>query len=406
MTTQRRPGGMGSVTQLASGKWRGTIQIGWTATGGRRTVNMTASTRKDCEKLVRDKLREIAENGPPAQNARITVKTWAGQWLEHQQTTRAPKAYLAYRTDVTRWIIPVLGGTPLSKITPGDVRRATRNVVNAGRSTTTARNVHVTIVKMLRDAVAEGHTVPARVLAVAPPAKAVNDRDEIPLDHVGALLAAAQRDPGGSRWTAAFLQGMRQGEELGLTWECVDIERRTLLISWQLQALPYRVKGDSTSGFRIPDGYEYRQLHGALCLVRPKSRAGWRLVPMAPGLADALEDLPRRHELVWPGYRAGQWLPQTVEHDLAAWWALQDAAQVARVDGVLGRRYYTHEARHTTATILMVLGVDESIRTAILGHSSIATTKAYQHVNLEMARAALKQVDAKMRLALPAADTA
>ena len=40
-----------------------------------------------------------------------------------------------------------------------------------------------------------------------------------------------------------------------------------------------------------------------------------------------------------------------------------------------------HEARNTTATLLVEAGVDPKIIKAILGHSSIVTSRGYLHVN-------------------------
>lgn len=58
-----------------------------------------------------------------------------------------------------------------------------------------------------------------------------------------------------------------------------------------------------------------------------------------------------------------------------------------------------HEARHTTATLLLSVGVDPEIIKAIMGHSKIVTTQGYQHVSQEMMRAALEK--GASALALP-----
>ena len=50
----------------------------------------------------------------------------------------------------------------------------------------------------------------------------------------------------------------------------------------------------------------------------------------------------------------------------------------------------THFARHTTATVLMELGVDAKIIGEVVGHVSERTTRGYQHVSSPAARAALE----------------
>ncbi|MDQ1736550.1 MAG: hypothetical protein QOH56_2801 [Pseudonocardiales bacterium] len=235
-----------------------------------------------------------------------------------------------------------------------------------------------------------------------------------------AMLDVAAGRPDGSRWVAALLQGMRQGECLGLTWKAVDLDAGVIDVSWQLQSIPYqhgctrtgarwecarRFGGDCPSrSLRIPDGYEYRQLDGNLCLVRPKTEKGTRLIPLVPWMSAALTQWRKvapasPHGLVWP---RPDGRPQTSKADAEAWRDLQDVGQVASVDDTAGRRYQLHEARHTTATLLLEAGVDSEVIKAILGHSSIVTSRGYQHVSQELARKAMNELAGKLKLELPA----
>jgi integrase len=222
-----------------------------------------------------------------------------------------------------------------------------------------------------------------------------------------AVLAEAALLPHGSRYVAALLQGIRQAEALGLTWESIDFERGLMTIDWQLQALPYRVKRDKTSGFRIPDGYECRQLAGAVHLVRPKSKAGWRVIPMVPWMRTALltwrEIAPESaHGLVWPNPDGS---PRYYKHDDAEWYDLQKAAGVThptrRTKTDEPAPYTIHETRHTTATLLLEAGVDPAIIVQIIGHSSIITTRSYQHVRTGPALHALDMVAERLQLVAP-----
>lgn len=114
---------------------------------------------------------------------------------------------------------------------------------------------------------------------------------------------------------------------------------------------------------------------------------------MAAALAkwrDAAE--PNEHGLVWPR-DCGR--PQKADTDLAEWHALQDEVGVRHASG---RYYHLHEARHTTATLLLEAGVSEAVVIAIMGHSSIITTRGYQHVSQALARRALDDVAARLQL--------
>ena len=52
----------------------------------------------------------------------------------------------------------------------------------------------------------------------------------------------------------------------------------------------------------------------------------------------------------------------------------------------------THWARHTTATVLMELGVDQRIVGEIVGHTSGRVTDRYQHVSSDAAAAAMRAI--------------
>lgn len=343
---------------------------------------------------LRELLRVLVADRPFG-TSRVTVTEWAETWLPIQERERRPKTFAGYRSAVSRWIIPTIGERALTELAPADMRAVADALRAAGRAATTGRYIQTVLIKMLRDAVTEGHAIPTRVLAVKRPARAMNDRTSIPLDQAMTVLKVAAEDPDGSQWAAAFLQGLRQGERLGLTWECVDLEGETIDISWQLQALPYAAGRGGP--LRVPDDYVHRQLYGALSLVRPKTGRGRRIIPLVPWMTEALRTwrslAPESpHGLVWPR-PDGQ--PSSAQADQRRWRDLQDRSGIRHPSG---RYWVGHEIRHTTATLLMNLGVDESVRIAILGHASIETTRHYQHTDLAHARAALAAAAAALGL--------
>ena len=381
----RRQYGTGSISQRKDGLWIGRIEAGWTPRGTRRRITVSAKTETECRKRLRDKQREIARDGiPESGSARATVRTWASEWLDAHQHQVRPKTYATDASAVRRWIVPTIGRRRLSDLGPQDVRTVTAELRKAGRSTTTAAYVHGTLLRMLRAARAEGHRISERVFDVPRPGKAAATRQAIPHADVDALLTTASRLPDGTRWVAALRLGLRQGEALGLTWEALDLAAGIMEVSWQLQALPYLDRAAGT--FRVPDGYEARRLAGAHHLVRPKSKAGWRLVPLHPDIAQALaawRSVAPDSPLVWPRLDGR---PRDGAGDRAEWKSLQESAGVVKAGG---DRYTLHEARHTVATRLLETGADPHTVTAILGHSSIVTSRGYQHVSTDLARTAL-----------------
>ncbi|MGW8565710.1 tyrosine-type recombinase/integrase [Isoptericola sp. NPDC055881] len=412
-TKKRRQYGTGGVSYDSDRKrWVGTIEAGITAKGTRRRLKVTGKTEAEAKAKLKEKQRQIAAEGLPVEgaSAKVTVAMWAKTWTERRADEVRSSTTSNDVSQVRRWVVPTIGHVRLEQLTPAHMRSVTTAIRAAGRAESTALRAQVVLKKMLRDGIVEGYRIPARVLAMPNPEKNTTDRDAIPLIDAHALIrAAGELGPAGSRWVAAFLQGMRQGECLGLTWDCVDFERKQIRVEWQLDALPYRVARDRASGFRIKPGIPRRHLVDRWHLVPPKSKKGTRVIPMVPWMEAALlawrSVAPTSpYGLVWP-HADGQ--PRDDKDDSAAWYALQDAAQVAHTaDGpagtTLGRRYALHEARHSTATLLMEAGVPDTVITAIMGHSSIVSSQAYLHASQDMSRKALDDVAGRLGLIAPA----
>jgi len=166
---------------------------------------------------------------------------------------------------------------------------------------------------------------------------------------------------------------MRPAECRGLTWDQVDLEAGLIDVSWQLQALPYKVARNRASGFKVPIGFAAKHLEGRWILVRPKTASGQRMIPMAPWLIDSLlqwRDIApvSPHGLVW----SDDGHPMDGKLDRAMWVDICAAAGISPCD--------LYSARHTTATILREAGVADEIIIQIVGHSSIHSTRPYIHV--------------------------
>lgn len=379
--------------------WRGQFPIGYTASGSRRYATVTGKSEKSAATKLRSKINEIEAGGIPRAGATTkTVRAWSEEWLPLYQKRVSPNRWTDARGVMRKYIIPTIGHKRLSTLAPPDVRLVHAAVKDAGVSLYTSQRAHDVLMVMLKDAGRDGLRVPGNALTVKRPGTPESERDALPIESAAAILRCAAGMPDGSQWLAAFIQGMRSGEVRGLTWDRVDFDRRLIDVSWQLQALPYEDRAAGT--FRVPEGYQKRQLVGQMHLVRPKTKKSKRVLPLVPWLFDAL--------VAWREIApANPWgLVWTVDgrpirkHDhLNAWSALQKAAGVAYTgeDGTT-RPYTLHEARHTTATLLLRNGVDPHVVTSILGHSKITTSRGYQHVSLDMELSALEQVAAMLQI--------
>lgn len=401
--TARRQTGDGALYQRADGMWIAAVDLGWTPEGKRRRKVVSSRTQAGALEKLRDVRRQVGLYGDVPTRSQ-TLGDWLDRWMRDVAANRVrPRTLDTYRHKVGL-IKASIGRVRLDRLTPAHVRQMQAHVTTAAAdrpalSSTTALQAHRILAKALKDAQREGLVLRNVAGLVDAPRKAVSTRRGLATAEARAVLTTSSEEPLASRWAAALLYGVRQGEALGLTWPCVDFAGGTIDLAWQLQRLTWRhgCGTPATCGRKrgaecptrhigAPAGFEVTQLQGALCLTRPKSSAGQRIIPLIGFMRDVLEHQaratagqPNPHGLVW--HRAdGQ--PLDPKQDLAAWYEALAGAKVPAVP--------LHAARHTTATLLLEAGIDATVIASILGHTDVVTTRGYQHVDTTLQRAALE----------------
>lgn len=391
--TTRRDKGSGSLFQRSSdGRWIGTIDTGWGPDGRRKRKTVSAKTKAEATRKLAAVQRDIARHGISSATS-TTVKAYLEDWLT---TVRVKPSTLAtYRGHVRRYLVPGLGRRRLDQLEPQHVRELLRKLERDGLSPATVNGVHRVLRAALSDAV-DDQRIPRNVARnVTPPNPAGREVATLTTEQAKTLLRATPvTDPLAARWALAILLGLRQGEALGLEWDRVDLGAGTLHLSWQLQRLPYRHGCGGTCGRKragscpnralaVPRDFEHRPVDGALALTRPKSQAGWRVIPLPSFVLTALRGHYEHHGAALSGlvFTRDDGRPWDPSLDSAAWHAALRRADLPPLK--------LHGARHTAASLLLELDVDPKVIGAILGHSTVAMTRAYQHAGLELQRRAM-----------------
>lgn len=398
--TTRREKGQGSIYQRSvDGRWVGYVTLPDGPGGVQRRKVATDKTRDGVEDKLRKIRRDLLVAGDLPTSS-PTLAQWTALWLAAKKKHLKPGTYVAYEGPMRRYVLPAIGKVRLDKLTPASVTKLHDYVIDdLGLSSTTALGAHRILAKCLTDAMRQGRVTRNVATLVDAPRKAVGTRGAYSAEQAVTLLRSTSSDPYGAvHWTLALAAGLRQGERLGLTRGEVDLDKSTITVSWQLQRLrwehgcletgkPAPAKGQPWPCGRkrpgscpqrhhdIPADQEVVQVDGGLYLTRPKSRAGWREVPMAPLVTEVLT----RHLEHTPAGMCGLILhrgdgrPIDPSDDSAAWHRALAVAELPDVP--------LHAARHTTATLLHELEVSQRTRIAIMGHSSATTTAGYTHVS-------------------------
>ncbi len=212
--------------------------------------------------------------------------------------------------------------------------------------------------------------------------------------QIKSLLETAQQRRNRARWAIVMALGLRQGEALGLQWSDIDLNDGTLIVRRS------RLRPKWEHGCAEPCGHKF----GGYCPQRiplrketagTKSKAGKRGIGLPDELVMLLKQLSVEQERdrlnaaqLWQetGYvfttpTGGPLNPRT---DYTEWKRLLERA------GVPERRL--HDARHTAATVLLLLLIPDRTVMAIMGWSNTAMAARYQHIIAAIRRDVATQV--------------
>lgn len=284
------------------------------------------------------------------------------------------------------------------------MQRLRRDILAAGRSSTYARNAHHILANSLTDAAGEGRIPMNPAEYVTPPRKAARTVDVMSLDEAIRLIHAIESRDDRARWATSLLTGARRGEVIGIEQGRVG---EVLDLSWQLQRITWthgcadtpNPDGRYLCGFKraaacpekrldVPADHDYRHIDGGLYFTRPKSRAGWRIIPLVSPLRETLERHIAEQEPN-PGlvFTTSTGQPRDPDWDSKQW--------VTLMRSTFGdtRSIRLHDVRHTTVDLLYAAGVPEDLLIEIVGHSTRSMARSYKsRGDLVRLRSAMEQL--------------
>jgi len=290
--------------------------------------------------------------------------------------------FQSYESIIRTQLAPRLGRVGLSRLRPQHVQRMEGEMLASGYSPKYVRNCHGVLHRALDRAV-QWHQLAANPAdGVDLPQRRPREMNALSPEQARTVLAAVATDPLCALWTLMLTTGLRQGELLALRWRDVDLEAGRLAVVANSVRLTRRT--------RVLLGVVTAEpLRGD-----PKTARSRRVVEMPALAVDAL----RRHRLECTVVSLsghvftrpdGRVLAVQTVYD--RWRRLLERAGVPVVR--------PHDARHTTATLLLGQGVHPKLVSEMLGHATVAITlDLYSHATPAMHREAATTLDALLRL--------
>lgn len=380
---RRRAKGEGCITQLKDGRWEARITVGYYPNGTPKPKTFS-SKRQD---VVVQKLNEFkAEMKKFDSNyaTNYTVKQWLNIWYNSYVIANVKvSTRVSYEGIINNHLIPNIGNIKLVDLKKVHIEEmynrllCNDNANKKGLSISTVENIHLVLHKALQEALEREYIIknPASIAKV-PTMKSRNiKRKEIEIYSKAEqtkLIEIAKKDSiYGIVVVFALYTGMRKGEILGLQWNDIDFERKTISINKQLR----RAKNyDDYENKKTILGLEYNT----------KTENSTRIIPMLDILAEYLkqhyENQKIYKKLLGNNYKDNNMVfckedgtfldPDTV---LSKYQKLAEKANI--------KKCTFHALRHTFATRALESKMPVKVLSTILGHSKVEfTLEVYTHV--------------------------
>lgn len=323
----------------------------------------------------------------------MTTDEWFERWIEEAKRRLAPNTVRNYRERYQRDAKGIIGGMKLRDVGPAQCQMIF-NQMNDHYASSTMRLTYIALGAMFKRAkvydLISKHPLDKVIVPKKP--KTVDCIRFLSADEQTKFLAAAKESHNYNQYSFILETGLRTGEMIGLTWDQIDWDQRTITVNKSL---------------------EYRYANGCWYAGPTKSVSGYRTIPLTDKAYSILVDLYNKrktrkeafelstilkfrncrsgkiesfsmYNLVFVNYRTG--MPTKNSSYDTHLYKLCDKAGIERIS--------MHSLRHTYATRAIERNVNPKMLQKLLGHSSLQMTMdRYVHISPDTLAEAVRQFE-------------
>jgi len=242
--------GSGTMRKRPDGRWEARYSVGVDIKTGKQIQrSVYGKTQAETQKKLNKVLSEL-DCGTYIEPSRIKFGEWLDVWEADYIINVKSATRKSYSDHIRLNIKPYIGRVQLQKLTPHMVQGMYNELLREkGLSPKTIKNIHSVMHKSLDKAQKLGFIRNNPTAVVTLPRIEKKEITPFEDDQLVSFLKEIRGNTYELVYKVTVFTGLRQGEVLGLTWDCVNFEKNTLYINKQHGKI--RIPGNTSLAIRM-----------------------------------------------------------------------------------------------------------------------------------------------------------